>query len=386
MPTVKVSISKPILTWVARQPGVEFLNSELTSRLHDWIEDIAEPTFNQIMNISNATGIPFGYFFLNEPPVEEISLLQFRSIDNDEVEEPSWELINTIHQMERIQDWIKDYRNENAYTELSFVGSLSITSGANKIASEIMNYLELDYEWFRDLKSKNEAFKFLRSRLNEVGITVMLNGVSGNNTHKPLSVKEFRAFCLVDKLAPLIFINNTDSEGAKIFSLLHETAHIWLGENDLFNDWKQSGISDRKIEQICNAVASLILIPNDSFKNEWTSQINTDLFLKIENLSNIFNSSTSAIARKALDFDFISQTEYEKIIEKAIEDYNRCQKMKKKTGGNYYATLNSKLDSRFVSALYTSVREGKTSYSEAFQLTNTNNKTFWKIVSHGEFN
>lgn len=384
MQTVKVSISKPVLTWVSRQPGIEFLNKELTSRLHDWIEDVSEPTFNQILSISNATGIPFGYFFLNKPPVEDISLLQFRSIDNNEVKEPTRELINTIHQMERIQDWIKDYRNENSFSELSFVNSFTVTSGIENIASGIMNFLELDFDWFRNIKSKAEAFKFLRTKLNDAGITIMLNGISANNTHKPLSIKEFRAFCLVDKLAPLIFINNADSEGAKIFSLLHETVHIWLGENDLYNDWKQTGVSNRKIEQICNAVASLILIPSEPFKQEWNNNIYNDLFLKTENLSNIFNCSTSAIARKAFDFGFINQNEFERIIDKAIEDYKKSIELKKNTGGNYYLTLNSRLDSRFVSALYTSICEGKTSYSEAFQLTNTTNKTFWKFVNQGD--
>ncbi len=108
MPAVKINVSKPVLHWIAGQPGVENLNHELSSRLKDWLNESAEPTFSQIQKLSSAIGIPFGYFFLNKPPVENVPLLKFRSVENEEIVEPSRELINTIHHMENVQDWIKE--------------------------------------------------------------------------------------------------------------------------------------------------------------------------------------------------------------------------------------------------------------------------------------
>ncbi len=384
MPAVKINVSKPVLHWIAGQPGVENLNHELSSRLKDWINESAEPTFSQIQKLSSAIGIPFGYFFLNKPPVENVPLLKFRSVENEEIVEPSRELINTIHYMENVQDWIKDYKKSNSFSELEYVGCLRNEKDSHKIARKILDYLELSSDWYKEHKDKRKAFNFLRERLNYIGITVMMNGVCGNNTHKPLSIKEFRAFCMVDKLAPLIFINSTDSDGAKIFSLLHELVHIWLGIDDLYNDWKQSGISEKNVDQLCNSVASLLIIPDGSFDQEWDNLSLSDISIKIEKLSNIYNCSTSVIARKAFECGYISQKIYDSIIENAIDEYNQ-QRKRKISGGNYYSTLKSRLDPNFVAALYSSVLEGRTSYTEAYRLTNTNGKTFSELVNHGEY-
>lgn len=35
-----------------------------------------------------------------------------------------------------------------------------------------------------------------------------MSGIVGNNTHRPLSIDEFRAFSITDDYAPLIFIKS----------------------------------------------------------------------------------------------------------------------------------------------------------------------------------
>ena len=58
-------------------------------------------------------------------------------------------------------------------------------------------------------------------------------------TKKSLNLSEFRGFAIYDDIAPLVFINSNDSKAAQIFTLIHELAHLWIG---------QSGISDLKQE------------------------------------------------------------------------------------------------------------------------------------------
>ena len=52
----------------------------------------------------------------------------------------------------------------------------------------------------------------------------------------------------------------------------------------------------------------------------------------------------------------------------------------KEPGGNYYNNLGSRLDSHFVRALCESISSGRTTYSEAYRLTNTSRKTFSEIA------
>ena len=74
---------------------------------------------------------------------------------------------------------------------------------------------------------------------------------------------------LVDAYAPLIFINTTGTANGRLFSLLHETVHVWLGENSLFNnpEWSDERVS--LLEQKCNAVAAELLVPAAEFPNVW---------------------------------------------------------------------------------------------------------------------
>jgi len=82
-----------------------------------------KPTFKQIETLSNQTNIPFGYFFLQEPPVEDTKILEYRTINSIELENPSRELIDTIDNMESIQEWMRNYQIKQGYNTLDIVGS-----------------------------------------------------------------------------------------------------------------------------------------------------------------------------------------------------------------------------------------------------------------------
>lgn len=99
---------------------------------------------------------------------------------------------------------------------------------AQSIVDRIRKDLELDTTWYEKCRNSREAFGFIRGQLETCGVIVMMNGVVGKNTHRALDINEFRAFTMVDEWAPLVFINAADSNGARLFSLLHEAAHIWL--------------------------------------------------------------------------------------------------------------------------------------------------------------
>ena len=86
----------------------------------------------------------------------------------------------------------------------------------------------------RQVKDYGMAYNFLKNKMEDKGILVMQNGVVGNNTRRKLEINEFRAFMLYDDIAPIIFINNNDSLGGKIFSLVHEFIHVLLGQENLF--------------------------------------------------------------------------------------------------------------------------------------------------------
>ena len=86
------------------------------------------------------------------------------------------------------------------------------------------------------------------------------------------------------------------------------------------------------------------------------------------------------IARKAIDCNKIGQDIYNQVAQTAIKNYKQMKENKQANGGNYYNTMSSRLDGCFIRALCESINMGRTTYTEAYRLTNTNRKTFSTIA------
>lgn len=382
MAGVNVSVAPEIINWVIEKIQFSTVNNSVFELLNKWKSGEKVPTFNQIEDVSKKTNIPFGYFFLEKPPVEECKIVEYRTIDSITVQNPSRNLIDTVDMMSNAQEWMIDYVKENGQEPLSFVGADQKEKDTMKIAAHIRSELHLSMDWFNGSKSASDSFRALRQRLEDAGIMVMMNGIVGTNTHRKLSLGEFRAFTLVDPYAPLIFINSCDTDNGKLFSLVHETAHIWIGTNSFYNTPYADSRSTNALEVLCNAVAGELLVPADLFLEKWEQTAGSALD-RTESLAKYFHCSRYVIIRRALDNQKVTSLKYNEVVRILLKQYEEWKNTpaQKNPGGDYYRTLKSRLDHRFVHALEQSAKEGRTQYTEAYHLTNTNRKTFQKLVN-----
>lgn len=378
---VDVTVSKDILDWVISRIRMEDISTTVAQRLLQWYNGEKTPTFNQVEEASRATGIPLGYFFLTIPPKEELPLLDYRTVDSLELQKPSRNLVDTIHNMEQIQEWAKEELVRSGASVLPFVGSLKNSNQTSQFVSKVRALLGLSIDWFTSSKTPDDSFRHIRSRISDAGVIVMMNGIVGNNTHRPLAIDEFRAFALVDNYAPLVFINSNDSISGRLFSLLHELVHILIGKNSFYNDRYSAHGQVNPAETICNAVAAEILVPDTLFVSKWNETITqNDAEAAITSLARFFKCGTTVIARKALDHGFITKQLYAKVAQLAVQMYDELRKKaKESSGGDFYKTAVSRIDQRFFRMLVGSVAEGRTLHSEAFRLTNTTRSTFHEL-------
>ena len=192
-------------------------------------------------------------------------------------------------------------------------------------------------------------------------------------------MKEFRAFTLIDTHAPLIFINTTDTANGRLFSLLHETVHVWLGKNSLFNnpEWSDEHVS--LLEQKCNAIAAELLVPVVDFSEVWASSIPIEDM--IERAARHFRCSEAVILRRAYEMKRIPQDVYARMLALQKERFEHAKAhQKKSSGGDFYNTLLSNLDHRFLAALERSVIQGNTQDTDAYRLTATNRRTYKGVL------
>jgi Zn-dependent peptidase ImmA (M78 family) len=380
VPSITVKIAPAVLDWILGIATSEGVDDKFLSHCYQWKNEEKSPTFAKIEDLSKKAHIPLGYFFLQYPPVEDIPLMEYRTIQSTAKTEPSRNLLDTYYQMSSIQGWMRDYLIKAGNEKLKFVGSCKNINNVIQIAASIRSITGLSEDWYAQSTDIKASFNILRNCFEKLSILVLQNGVVAQNNFRKLDIEEFRAFTLIDDYAPLIFINNNDTPGGKLFSLLHEAVHIWLGLNSFFNDLSNVVFNISPLEILCNTVAAELLVPNLHFVDKWNEQSISSMDLKITNIAKHFKCGVITIARKALDNNFISKTQYQKYVADIIAIAKNQKAAKKETGGDYYTTAISRYGRWFILSLDNSLREGKTTYTEAFGLTNTSRKTFDSLV------
>ena len=138
---------------------------------------------------------------------------------------------------------------------LPFIGSMTMRDGAGTVLASIRRTIRLDLAEFRAQGSPEEAFALLRSRVEAIGVFVLLIGNLGSH-HTAIDVEAFRGFALSDEIAPFIVLNDQDARAAWSFTLVHELAHLWLGTTGV-----SGAFADARIEKFCNEVAAGFLLP-----------------------------------------------------------------------------------------------------------------------------
>jgi Zn-dependent peptidase ImmA (M78 family) len=380
MQSVKVDVSPNILDWIHTVASFDGVDDKLLSHFYKWKDEEEQPTYAQIESLSKKIHIPLGYFFLKTPPIEHLPLLEFRTLNSASPKPPSRDLIDTYYQMDAIQEWMRDYLIDRGNDALPFIGSCKDEKNIEKIASSIRKTTGLALDWYSQSKNAVTSFNLLRKCFENIGILILKNGVVGQNNYRPLDINEFRAFTLMDNYVPLVFINSCDSDKGKLFSLVHEVAHIWLGLNSFYNDDFKLAFNRNPRETICNAVAAELLVPNKIFVLEWEKQHIQPIEEKIVSLAKNFRCGEIVIARRALDNHYISPKQYQVIAQTMINLFNK-KKNPDSGGGNYYETNKSRYGLPLILALDNSTKEGKTLYTEAFRLTNTKRNTFAHLVA-----
>ena len=363
-PMTQAMINPDILSWARQRAGLDVhalarkLNVD-EEKLVSWEQGGVRPTFKQAQNYAHNTHVPFGYLFLKQPPRDELPIPDLRTVGDHSTLEISINLRDVIRDVFQRQLWYQEYQTERGADPVVVVGSLSVLTPVHAIVAEMKTHLGLK-PW-PERGNWEDYARDLIDRIESLGILVMRNGMVGSNTHRLLSIDEFRGFAIADRIAPVIFINTADCPEARLFTLIHELTHIWLGE---------SGISDadprsqRQVEQLCNAVAAEFLAPEDEFNAHW--QTDTDNWkANLPVLSSHFHVSQWVIARRAMELDLITGSEYWSYVKKLQADY----KAREKNGAPPYNRIQTgRVSKRLAQAVASEALSGRMLLRDAWQL------------------
>ncbi|HCX86672.1 MAG TPA: peptidase [Gammaproteobacteria bacterium] len=340
------NINTDMLTWARERSGISVPDfarrcgiSE--ERLREWESGERKLTFNQAMRFAEKAHVPFGYLFLAKPPEEVLPIPDLRTLEGQGVQRPSAELLDLVKLMMQRQEWYREYLQQHFAEANPYVGRASYSDSVESIVEDIRACLGVEPHPTRG--KWDDYYRDLVQRIESLGILVMRQGNLGHHS-RPLNVDEFRGFAIVDEYAPIIFVNHSDALGARLFTLIHELCHIWIG---------QSGISDgdtnthRQEEVLCNAVAAEFLVPAQEFRALW-QQDSESWEDNLPPLEAHFHVSTWALARRALTLNFISEQEYGRYI---FEQKMRHEQRKGSGGPTYYQTKKAQISRQFSQAV-----------------------------------
>lgn len=358
----RVHVRPELLRWARERSerGVHALATRFP-RLAAWEAGESSPTLKQLEAFARATYVPIGFLFLAKPPKEPVPIPDLRTIASEPLGRPSPDLLDTIYLCQRRQSWYRDWARSVGDDARRFVGSANIDSLPVKVAAEMREALGFDLERRRACPTWTEALRQFAIQADDLGVLVMISGVVGSNNRRKLNPDEFRGFALADDLAPLIFVNGSDTKAAQMFTIAHELAHLWLGKSALSDAGPASTPSDR-VESWCNRVAAELLVPTDVLRREVAERMPAP---DAQELARRFKVSTLVILRRLLDLGRLTRREFEVAYENEL---TRLRSLPRTSGRDFYLTQPVRLSRRFARALVVSTLEGQTLYRDAFRM------------------
>lgn len=362
----RAPVKPEMLRWAIERARVspDDLNARF-KKLEEWLQGDVQPTLKQLDAFANAVHVPVGYLFLPEPPEEQLPIPDFRTVAGRPLERPSPNLLEMIYACQERQSWYADFARLYQEPALPFVGSATLDAAPEVVAARIRETLGFSIEERRDCATWTDALRLFIRRADDAGILVMVSGIVFSNTNRRLDVDEFRGFALVDRRAPLVFINGADSKAAQMFTLAHELAHIWLGASALSNASVQPAGGGRREEVWCNKVAAELLMPLDAVRAEL--QTNEPLADALRRLARHFKVSTLVVLRRLLDAGHLTRSQFDTAWQVELDRIREISQGAS-GGGNFYRTTLSRVSHRFTKALVVSTLEGQTLYRDAFRM------------------
>lgn len=359
MRTNEAFITPSVLEWAIKRAGVSA--ESIHKKAEQWVSGKARPTFKQAVDIAKTLQIPFGYLWLKEPPKEQEIIPDLRTIGNGGLAQMPLELKTAVNDVKQKQEWFKEYAKTNGILKCEAIGRFKSSDDTQKIADDVTARLEI-----QDLVGsgcdKDRMLKNLIEKIEKLGILVMRNGILRGNTKKKLNLDTFRGFAIFDEFAPLIFINTNDSKAGQIFTLMHEVAHLWIG---------QSGISDsdirenNKIELACNEIAAKILMPKTKIQKAFR-EFDDDRWL--ECIADRFSVSTLAVLNRLRSLDLLAPSEYRELYDAELEKFSRIPEKKSKGAPPPEVMVKVRNGYLFTFAVTSSVLSGDETYTNGASL------------------
>lgn len=378
----RIKLANPgLLTWARETAGYQL--SDIAHSLDKQEEDIAKwekgidyPTYRQLEEFANKVKRPVAAFFRSNIPIEHPIPKDFRTLSGVASGEYKSE---TLIAFREARSQLSETRELLGALDLELVFSLpafELASDPEKEAGELREKVGISMKEQRKC-SESEAFDIWRDAFFDFGVVSMVFS---------MPMRDARAFCLIDEDNELaaVGLNSNELGFGRVFSLIHEVAHLCLREPGV------SGESDKRVaktdkdhvERFCNRFAANLLLPADDSEVEiqmhWLRGHHSRA--DFEDVAKKIKVSKQVVLRRALDLEYISWNFYNE----TYRAWNAVDsKLKKQSaGGGGIFPILSRIGRRFAGLVFDALDSGKISIYDASKLLSLDQSHFPEARTH----
>ena len=400
-------VNPAVLVWARESAGLDlreaahqigFTSSENASseaKLLELERGRRLPSRVQLSNIARTYRRPLLAFYMTSPPTKGDRGNDFRFTASDVTSRDNALLDALLRDVKARQEMLKSLlEDEEDLTVKPFVGSCSLSDNVSEVALRIAEALNLPEDGTGRGGSPDELFRKLRSRTEALGVFVLLVGDLGSH-HSALSEEVFRGFALADEKVPFIVINDHDARTARSFTLIHELTHIYLGQTGVSGspDAVRNTTQKGRIEEFCNDVAGLVLLPIGFAPQRPASLSAGDdrsAVKFIEDTAKKWNVSEPLVAFRLRRLGWISARLHSELSSKYAERWQaqkasaKAANQMKEGGPSYYVVRQHRLGEALMDVVRRTLRENRLTHTKAAKILGVKPGTVESLVRHFE--
>jgi Zn-dependent peptidase ImmA (M78 family)/transcriptional regulator with XRE-family HTH domain len=244
----------------AHKVGVEL------ERLEAWENGDEGLSIPQLKKLAEVYKRPLSVFFLPEPPKDFQALKDLRRLQvvpGRMSKELAYE-IRAAHERRLVAIDLAEDMGEPP-NDFGVAGTR--VENPETVAARVRDRLGISVQHQARWNTHDHTFRGWRDALEATGILVSVLG----GAHHQVPIEEVRGFAIAERPFPMIVVNGQDRGYGRVFTMLHELAHIILGES-IFEDDIEPNIdmpaANRATEAFCNKLAAAILMPSEALLAE----------------------------------------------------------------------------------------------------------------------
>ena len=226
-------------------------------------EDGADrPSIAQVRKLGEIYKRPLAVFFLQEPPKDFDAQREFRRLPGVTPQNESPEMRLALRTALFRREAARELYDQLGEEVPTFGAKAEPSENAETVGNRIREILGITWDAQLAWPSAHAALNGWRAAVERLGILVFQSG--------EMTVDEMRGISIPHGPLPVILLNSGDAPHGRIFTLLHEFAHILLTNagHETSSLEGQRKPEDQRLERISNRFAAAALLPRKQFLEE----------------------------------------------------------------------------------------------------------------------